>query len=188
MDGSTLEVHNCTERCVQSEERCNPTGPAPCRHKLARKPVNKTVNKTALRMLVHLRQKSMSYSRSDWSAKSSEHVGQQADQTDLPLISMQSRKADQTDLPTITTSHHTFLVINKKMNMSGKQWVLCTLEVHNGTERWLLSEECWKQTGPARCQHKFATKTVNKTVKKRHAHVGALASKRHVEQQIRLIC
>ena len=124
MDGSTLEVHNCTERCVQSEERCNPTGPAPCRHKLARMPVNKTGNKTALRMLVHLRQKSMSYSRSDWSAKSSEHVGQQADQTDLPLISLQSRKADQTDLPTITTSHHTFLVINKK-------WT------------WVASNECF---------------------------------------------
>ena len=82
------------------------------------------VNKTALRMLVHLRQESMSYSRSDWSAKSSEHVGQQADQTDLPLISLQSRKADQTDLPTITTSHHTFLVINKK-------WT------------WVASNECF---------------------------------------------
>ena len=65
-------------------------------------------------MFVHLRQKGMSNSRSDWSAKSSKHDSQHADQTDLPLISMRSRKADQTDLPTITTLQHIFLLNSKK--------------------------------------------------------------------------
>ena len=144
--------------------------------------------KNAMRMFVHLRQKGMSNSRSDWSAKSSKHDSQHADQTDLPLISMRSRKADQTDLPTITTLQHTFLLNNTKWTwVTNNGWL-------NTRSAQLHRKVCaiWgtmKSNGAGTMSTQVIQKACQQDCKQNSpAHARAPASKKHVVQQIRLIC